>query len=84
LNRKRLEGSNVISVLKQNIQVSYAEMGSKHNLHMKEIVYFPSYQAECKIQTRLEISYEIRVLILLTLPKSEEYTLQTETNETMI
>ena len=41
------------------------------------IFYFPSYHVECRIETRLEISGEIRILMLLTLPICEDYTLQT-------
>jgi len=36
----RLLGSDEISVLKQIMQASSAEMGYKHNLQLKEIEYF--------------------------------------------
>jgi len=41
-------------------------MESKHNLQLK-VVFFPSYEAEYEIETRLEVHSEIPVLKLLTL-----------------
>jgi len=39
------------------MQASCVKTGSKLNLRqLKEIVYFRSYQVECEIETRVEIS----------------------------
>jgi len=71
-------GADEINVMKLNMQATYAKLGSDHNLQLKEIVYiFYILSGRIWDRPRLEISGEIRILMLLKLPICEEYTLQT-------
>jgi len=60
------------------MQAGCAKIGSKHNLRqLKQFLHFHLNITECEIETRLEISGEIRALRPLTLHKCEEQKLQT-------